>query len=59
MSTWANTSKNTATMANMSKSNSEVIYLVSESLDYYLVGASEDETLVTQDLMSWSNLTKN
>lgn len=59
MSTFTNLSKNSVTVSNVQKTASEIIYLVSESLDNYLVGASSNETLVTQDQMTWNNLIKN
>lgn len=59
MATWTPTTKNSSTFTPTSKFGSEVIYLVSEALDFYLVGSSEDETLVAQDLIAWSALTKN
>lgn len=59
MATWTNQSKNSATYSNQSKSQSEIIYLVSEALDYYLVGSAEDETLIVQDIIQWTNQTKN
>ena len=59
MATWANTTKNTASFSNTTKTSSEVIYLVSESLDTYLIGASEDLTLVTTNGIDWSNTSKS
>lgn len=59
MSTFSNQSKNSATFSNQSKSLSETIYLVSEALDFYLIGTASDEVLVTQDVIQWSNQTKN
>lgn len=59
MSTFTNLSKNSVTVSNVQKTASEIIYLVSESLDNYLVGVSSNETLVTQDQMTWNNLIKN
>lgn len=34
-------------------------YLVSELLDFYLVGSSEDEVLVTDGGIAFTNLTKS
>ena len=59
MATFTPITKNSSTYTVTSKSNSEIIYLVSEALDFYLVGSSEDEILVTQDMQSWTALTKN
>ena len=59
MSTWTGTNKNTATFTAENKSASEVIYLVSEALDNYLIGSAENETLVTQDTVTWTAEIKN
>lgn len=60
MTTWATTSKASApTWATTSKAQSEIIYLVSEALDFYLIGSAESEFLVTQDVVNWSSITKN
>lgn len=48
-----------STFTNQGKSQQETIYLVSEALDTYLIGAASDETLVTQDVIAWTNQTKN
>ena len=48
-----------STFTNQTKSGQDTIYLVSEALDNYLIGALEAETLVTQDVISWTNQTKN
>lgn len=58
MSTFTNQAKNNATFTNQANT-SQVIYMVSEALDYYLVGLSSDQTLVTQDGLVWTNQTKN
>jgi len=47
-----------ATWATINKSD-EIIYLVSEALDKYLIGSASNETLVTVDATSWSNVSKN
>lgn len=59
MSSWTNTTKNTASFSNTTKTSSEVIYLVSESLDTYLIGALEDLTFVTTNGIDWSNTSKS
>ena len=59
MATWTNTSKNSSSFSNTTKTSSEPIYLVSESLDTYLIGASEDLELVTTNGIDWSNTTKS
>ncbi len=59
MTTWSNQSKNSSTYNNVAKTNSEIIYFVMEDGFYYLVGSAEDETLVTQDVIQWTYLTKN
>jgi len=48
-----------ATFTNLGKTSIDIIYLVSETLDNYLVGSASDETLVTNDGIRWSNITKN
>lgn len=44
---------------NQTKNTNEVIYLVAEDGSFYLIGLSENETLVAQDESSWTNQTKN
>ena len=69
MSTFTPTTKSsTATFTTKSKNNStftpttksgEIIYFVAENLYMYLVGATESDYLVTQDAVTWNNLTKS
>lgn len=57
--TWTNSNKTASSWSNNSKSASEIVYLVSEALDYYLVGSAEDETLIAQGAINWANLAKS
>jgi len=59
MATWTQPTKSTASWTAGSKSASEVIYMVSEALDFYLIGTSENETLVAQDSINWLSDNKN
>jgi hypothetical protein len=59
MSTFTTTTKSaTATLTPTTKSG-EIIYFVAENLYMYLVGATESDYLVTQDAVTWNNLTKS
>ncbi len=59
MATFTNTSKSSnATFTNTQHSGS-VFYITTDAPDYVLVGASSNEYLVWQDLISWTNTTKN
>ena len=58
-STFTPTTKSaTATFTPTTKSG-EIIYFVAENLYTYLVGTSEADTLVTQDAVTWTSLTKS
>ena len=43
----------------IARSGSEIIYLVCEALDHYLIGASSNETLVTTDVINWNKQNKS
>jgi hypothetical protein len=58
MSTFTNTTKNTATFTNTDRSHN-LAYILTDALDYVLLGASSDEVLIWDEPTSWSNLTKN
>lgn len=58
MATWTNTSKNSATWTNSNKS-AQLIYLLTDALDYILVGELEDLTLVIQEGTPWATLPKS
>lgn len=68
MATFTNTSKNTVSVANTDKNvvtmtntqNSHgLYYILTDLLDYVLVGSSEDEVLIWDDFTSYKNLIKN
>jgi len=68
MATFTNTSKNSATIVNTDKNvstfaNTEnshgLYYILTDLLDYVLVGDDEDEFLIWDDFTSYKNLIKN
>jgi hypothetical protein len=56
--TWTEVSKNTSTWGNINK-NGTTQYILTDILDYILVGTSEDEVLVWDDVLVWDYQTKN
>lgn len=58
MTTWTNLTKNTSTHTNQLNLG-RINYLLTDALDYILVGADEDETLILWGDTTWTNLTKN
>lgn len=58
MTSWSTTNRTSTSWGTQAKSG-EVIYLVSDATDYYLVGSAEDEFLVTQDQTSWTASNKS
>jgi hypothetical protein len=68
MSNWTNTTKNTATFTNQNKNSATFTntnrshnlgYILTDALDFVLLGASSDEVLIWDEPTSWSNLAKN
>ena len=58
MSNWTNTTKNTATFTNTNRSHN-LGYILTDALDFVLLGASSDEVLIWDEPTSWANLAKN
>lgn len=58
MATFTNTTKNTATFTN-TKNSHGLYYILTDLLDYVLVGDDEDEFLIWDDFTSYKNLIKN
>jgi hypothetical protein len=58
MSNWTNTTKNTATFTNTNRSHN-LGYILTDALDYVLLGASSDEVLIWDETTSWVNQSKN
>jgi uncharacterized membrane-anchored protein len=69
MSTWSNTTKNTetftnqtknsVTLTNQTKSHNSIGYILTDALDYVLLGQNSDEVLIWDTPTEWSNLTKS
>lgn len=68
MTTWANENRNSASYAAPSRSSAawaspnisdDITFFVSEALDFYLVGASENEFLIADTATEWTNQVKN
>lgn len=59
MATWTDINKSSAPSWATGYKSSEVIFLVSEALDFYLIGSAENDFLVTQDAIIWASLDKS
>jgi hypothetical protein len=55
--TFSNQTKNSGVFTNQSKPG-EITYLLTDALDYVLVGSAEDLTLITSAGTDWTNLVK-
>ena len=68
MSTWANQTKNTATFTNQTKNSAtfanqskshNLAYILTDALDYVLLGQNSDEVLIWDEPTSWANQLKS
>jgi hypothetical protein len=57
-SSFTNQTKNSATFTNQSLSHT-LAYILTDALDFVLLGADSDEVLVWDTPTSWANLAKN
>jgi len=58
MSTWSTITKNISSYVNQAKSDL-LTYFTASNETIYLVGETETDYLITQDVTTWNNITKN
>lgn len=58
MSTWTKITKNISSFINQAITGI-LTYFVAENNTIYLVGSTEEDYLITQDVTTYNNITKN